>query len=392
MRFFRNFLCVFFVGTLSLFTVQAQDDQSPFSCFNAFEIHFPLGKNDFSRSEIQMDSRKMTAVYYLYQDKYTFWYKFIVHEEVRIDFSVSPSNAKDRYRAMVFNYGGDDFCDRYVNRTIDPVEAERSPIFGEDGRITYRNTINAAPGDTFYISVFSLNSGDCGHLFHAESDGISLTMHAVHQPCYNFVYLEAPDFTQAKIPLTDISLELFDFQEDGEAEEESATTDTTPKNPKEEEEESRTGYGSITSIEVESDNEHMVNVGDRLILNGVYFYNNTYAFKPGADRELDQLVEFMRMNPTLEIEIQGHSANNTEDIRPDPNFRGQGKAWNFKGSAFELSEMRAQAVRDYMLEKGISKKRLSAKGYGDTMKRVPDAQTFEEFEKNMRVEALVIKQ
>lgn len=362
-----------------------QQETGLFSCFNAFEIHYPLEKNDFARAEINLDGQKMFAVHYLYQDKYTFWYKFIVHEPSRIDFSVSPSNENDRYRAMVFKYGGGDFCDQYVNRTIDPLELQRAPIFGEDGHITYVNTIDAAPGDTFYVSVLGLNAGDCGHLFHTESGDYSLTMHAVHQPCYNFVYLEAPDYTQAKIPLTDVSLELSGIEE-------FAALDEVIEKPGPTEEEDKSGYSAITSIEVESENESMVSVGDRLILNEVYFYNNTYAFKPGAEVELDQLVEFLRFNSTLEVEIQGHSANNTEDIRPDPNFKGQGKEWNFKGSAFELSEMRARAVRDYLISKGISKKRITAKGYGDTRKRIPDAKTFEEFEKNMRVEALVVKE
>ena len=107
---------------------------------------------------------------------------------------------------------------------------------------------------------------------------------------------------------------------------------------------------------------------------------------------MDQLVQFLEMNPTVEVEIQGHTANNTEDIRPDPNFKGQGKEWNFKGSALKLSEYRADAVMAYLIEKGVSKKRLVSKGYGDSKKRVKDAKTFEEFEKNMRVEAVVTKQ
>jgi outer membrane protein OmpA-like peptidoglycan-associated protein len=124
----------------------------------------------------------------------------------------------------------------------------------------------------------------------------------------------------------------------------------------------------------------------------VFFYNNTFAFKPGATEELDQLVDFLNFNPTVEVEIQGHTANDTEDIRPDPNFKGQGKEWNFKGSALKLSERRAEAVMTYLIDKGVSKKRLVAKGYGDSQKRIPDAKTFEEFEKNMRVEAVVTKQ
>lgn len=360
----------------------SQETDKPFTCFNAFEITFPLHKNDFARTEIMVNESRVNALYYLYQDKYTFWYKFIASEDVTIQFSVSPSNDKDRYRALAFKYGKSDFCDKYVNETIEPVKPERVPIFDESQRITYRNTIEASKGDTFYVSVLSLNPDDCGHLFYAESGGEALSMHAIHQPCYNFTFLELPDFTQARMHEPDVELNL-DFEEEESAREESKVAELPEDN---------SGFESIKSIEVQSKDDELVSVGDRLILNEVYFYNNTYAFKPGAEAELDQLVDFLKFNPTLEIEIQGHSANDTEDIRPDPNYKGQGKAWNFKGSAFELSEKRAEAVRDYLISQGIEKSRLEAKGYGDTQKRIPDAETFEEFEKNMRVEALVIKQ
>ncbi len=388
MRFFQISVWVLFLWWGTAFLAIGQSGDLPFTCFNAFEIHYPLERNDFARTEITMDNRKVNALYYLYQDKYTFWYKLIVHEETTIDFSVTPSNEKDKYRALAFKYGGADFCDKFVNRTVDPVDVQRSPIFEEDGRMTYRNTIEASAGDTFYISVLSLNGEDCGHRFYTESRQKSMTMHAVHQPCYNFVYLDVPDFSQARMPLTDISLDLdyWDNEETlSEQETEITPENATNKSPK-------PGYGDISSIEVESEDKNLISVGDRLILNEVYFYNNTYAFKPGADKELDELVAFLVANPTIEIEVQGHSANNTEDIRPDPNFKGHGKEWNFKGSAFELSEKRAEAVRNYLVSAGINKNRLTAKGYGDTRKRVPEAATFEEFEKNMRVEALVIKQ
>ena len=312
----------------------------------------------------------------MYEDKYTFWYKFIATEDLDIDFSVSPSNKEDRYRAMLFKYGGADFCDRFVNESIEPEVVDRTPIFGNGGELLYKNSINAAQGDTFYVGVLSLNAEDCGHYLYIESGEENFSFHAIHRPCYNFALLEQPDFSTEKETQENVELLL------------PTSIDTVAS----QEEELMEGFTVLETIEVESTDEEFISVGDRLILNQVFFYNNTYAFKPGAKDELDQLVDFLNNNPTVEVEIQGHTANNTEDIRPDPNFKGQGKEWNFKGSALKLSEKRAVAVKDYLIEKGILKKRLSAKGYGDTMKRVPDAKTFEDFEKNMRVEAVVTKQ
>jgi len=346
------------------------------SCMNAQEILFPLNRNDFSKSEILMNESTVNALYYLYEDRYTFWYKFIATEDTEINFSVSPSNDDDRYRSILFEYGGSDFCDQLVNQNLQPTRVQRTPIFGESGDILYKNTIKAAEGDTFFISVLSLNAEDCGHYLYVESGEDRFSFHAIHRPCYDFSRLQQPDFSAKKEEEQDVNLSL-SFGDADTTNEESIP---------------ETGFSALQTIEVESEDDDFISVGDRLILNQVFFYNNTYAFKPGATEELDQLVNFLTVNPTVEVEIQGHTANDTEDIRPDPNFKGQGKEWNFKGTALKLSERRAEAVMYYLIENGVSKKRLVAEGYGDSQKRIPDAKTFEEFEKNMRVEAVVTKQ
>lgn len=375
------FLVITFITLLSLFgnTAQAQSDQ-PFTCFNAQEIKFPIGNNDFTQSEILMNDTKLNALYYLYQDKYTFWYKFIATEDIRIEFSVSPSNRNDRYRAVAFEYSGNDFCDKLVNEGVDPLNLKREALFTENG-ILYKNIIEASKGDTFYITVLSLNAEDCGHYLYMEAQHEKLSLHAIHRPCYNFQYLDMPDFSSSRQDLEDVDLEL-ELSELIEAD--SLAGDTVIVDPD--------AFAAITSLEVQAKEEGVVTVGDKLVLNQVFFYSNTYAFKSGAEEELDQLLVFLQVNENVEVEIQGHAANDTEMILPDPQFKKQGKAWNFKGSALKLSEMRAKAVEDYLIEGGIDKKRLTAKGYGDSQKRVANATTFEESEKNMRVEALIIKQ
>ncbi|HKK38050.1 MAG TPA: OmpA family protein, partial [Cryomorphaceae bacterium] len=307
-----------------------------------------------------MNESTINALYYLYEDRYTFWYKFIATEDLTIDFSVSPSNENDRYRAILFKYGGKNFCDKLVNENLQPQRVQRFPIFTDEGEILYKNTVEAEKGDTFYISVLSLNAEDCGHYLYIESGEQKFSFHAIHRPCYDFAGLQQPDFSTQKEVQEDVNLVL-------------PLESEVPIEP-----EPEVGFSALETIEVESDDDEFISVGDRLILNRVFFYNNTYAFKPGATEELDQLVGFLNMNPTVEVEIQGHTANNTEDIRPDPNFKGQGKEWNFKGTALKLSERRAEAVMAYLIEKGISKKRLIAEGYGDTQKRIPDAKTFDE--------------
>lgn len=369
---------VYLIGFLLLAPVIKAQTEEPLTCFNAQEILFPLENNDFSTSQIMLNKQKVNALYYLYNDKYSFWYKFIAQKDIKIEFSVSASNANDRYRAVAFKYGNADFCDRLINDNMQPMRLNRIPIFNADGSVLYKNSIEAAAGDTFYISVLSLNREDCGHFLYMEAEGQTLSVSAIHKPCYDFIYLEAPDFSAAKKIGYDVQIDLYLDKEAAAMPDDPLKADT--------------GFTALSTIEIQSKQDGFVTVGDRLVLNQVYFYNNTYALKPGAENELNQLVAFLNGNSTVEVEIQGHTANNNAEIIPDPNFKGQGKEWNFKGSAFALSEERANAVRDYLIANGINKKRIKAVGYGDTQKRIPEAATFEEFEKNMRVEALIIKE
>ena len=56
-----------------------------------------------------------------------------------------------------------------------------------------------------------------------------------------------------------------------------------------------------------------------------------------------------------------------------------------------LSENRAKSVMDYLITKGIDKKRLKATGYGDTKPVIADAQTEEDHQKNRRTEYRLYK-
>jgi outer membrane protein OmpA-like peptidoglycan-associated protein len=374
----KRLFILFLLVLISSHLYSQEEEDKPMSCLNAQEVLFPLVQNDFSKSEILMNESTVNALYYLYEDRYTFWYKFIATEDLTIDFSVSPTNKKDRYRAILFKYSGQDFCDKLVNENLQPRSAERFPIFGKEGEILYKNTIEASKGDTFYVSILSLSTEDCGHYLYIESGGDRFSFHAVHRPCYDFTQLQQPDFSTKKQEQEDVDL-LLTLNNGVVFEADSVL-------------EPKVGFSALGTIEVESEDDEFISVGDRLILNKVFFYNNTFAFKPGATRELDQVVDFLNMNATVEVEIQGHTANNTEDIQPDPNFKGQGKEWNFNGTALKLSERRAEAVTEYLIGKDISKKRLRAEGYGDKQKRIPDAKTFDEFEKNMRVEVVITKQ
>jgi outer membrane protein OmpA-like peptidoglycan-associated protein len=86
-----------------------------------------------------------------------------------------------------------------------------------------------------------------------------------------------------------------------------------------------------------------------VILKNIFFETNRYELTPASLVELDKLVVLLSENPTISIEISGH----TDNI---------GKA----DANLLLSESRAKAVVDYLASKKIDAKRLTYKGFGLT--------------------------
>jgi outer membrane protein OmpA-like peptidoglycan-associated protein len=92
-----------------------------------------------------------------------------------------------------------------------------------------------------------------------------------------------------------------------------------------------------------------IKVGEIVILNNIFFESDKFDLKPESTVELEKLLEFMEKNPSIKIEISGHTDNVGST------------AYNI-----ELSENRAKAVYDFLIEKNISPKRLQYKGYGES--------------------------
>ena len=92
-----------------------------------------------------------------------------------------------------------------------------------------------------------------------------------------------------------------------------------------------------------------IRTNDPVVLKNVFFATNEYTLLPESKAELGKLTEFLTKNPTLKIEIGGHTDNAGSD------------ELNRK-----LSENRAKAVYDFLINDGISKTRLSYKGYGSS--------------------------
>lgn len=101
----------------------------------------------------------------------------------------------------------------------------------------------------------------------------------------------------------------------------------------------------------------------------IYFELTKANLLPQSNAELDEVVQWMRQNPNVSIRLEGH----TDKIGDaDKNL--------------QLSRERVNAVREYLMVKGISGMRIEVKGYGDTRLVCPSP-----CERNRRVEMVITK-
>ncbi len=115
-----------------------------------------------------------------------------------------------------------------------------------------------------------------------------------------------------------------------------------------------------------------IDVNASVILKNIFFDFNKYEVKTTSQVELDKVIQLLTDNPTIKIEISGHTDNigSTAD--------------NLK-----LSENRAKAVIAYLANKGVAVKRLTFKGYG-AAQPVADNKTEEGRAINRRTELKVV--
>ena len=114
-----------------------------------------------------------------------------------------------------------------------------------------------------------------------------------------------------------------------------------------------------------------LNPGTAIVLRHVVFAQSEYALLPESEAELDKLVRTMQANPTLRIEIGGHT-DNIGDKRLNQ----------------VLSEYRAKVVAGYLIRHGISDTRITATGYGGT-RPIANNDSESQRAKNRRVEFIV---
>lgn len=114
-----------------------------------------------------------------------------------------------------------------------------------------------------------------------------------------------------------------------------------------------------------------VDKSDTIELANIFYDLDKATLRPESYVELKKLKSYLEKNPTLKIEIHGHTDNQgTEEHNQ------------------VLSENRAKSVYNYLIENGIAEDRLSFKGFGESIPKY-DNDTEEGRQKNRRTEYVI---
>ena len=119
----------------------------------------------------------------------------------------------------------------------------------------------------------------------------------------------------------------------------------------------------------------------KLKKNAIYFDVETYNLDPMFDNNLNYVINLLKDNPDLKLQLNGHIDNLEKDaIKDDPENK----------ELINLGNYRSKSVKDFLMKNGISSERLSAQDVGSDQPASRGTSPFS-LAKNRRVEFIIVK-
>ncbi len=116
-----------------------------------------------------------------------------------------------------------------------------------------------------------------------------------------------------------------------------------------------------------------IEVGAVVNLKSILFEIGSTTLLDESYSELNVVVDFLKTNPKVEIELEGHT-DNRGDVKKN----------------LELSQQRVDKIKSYLVSKGISARRIKGKGFGGS-RPIATSNTEEARRLNRRVEFRILK-
>jgi outer membrane protein OmpA-like peptidoglycan-associated protein len=442
MKRFKLFtICYFFI---SIYYAQI-GELDRFDCNYSKEITIPF---DFSETNSIIHPQLNQVVFYSYRDQFTYWYKITAKSNEKLIYSVTTINDSDSYVVYLYQYNSADFCKKLYSRNLKPITSPYYVGNGIQPNELSKNTIDIKKDNIYYISIVNTSLNNCGHNFKLSYGKDTLKVKAFHTPCKKDI--STLSITEKIIkPITKVKdsiailkpilatiikdtikindpilkpislntkIELF-VKDKKNLNLINANLSVTELDTKENKPLQNTikgkwemiydvakkykikctalGYTDL-QMTLEYNNTNIIEllleplkVGDIFIMKSIYFHPNTYALRKESAYDLGRLLEYMRNNSSVKIEIQGHT-NGDNKIYKNKAYENLGEEWNFKGSSKTLSLKRAEAIKKYLINNGIDSERLIPVGQGGNKPIIENPETMEDGQRNIRVEVVIL--
>ena len=416
-----------------------------FDCTYSKEITVPF---DFSETNSNTKPQLNQVVFYSYRDQFTYWYKITAKANEKLFFKVSTINDSDAYVVYVYQYNNPDFCNKLYSQKLKPLASPYYVGNGSESSESAINTLDVKKDNIYYISILNTSLNNCGHHFKLSYGKDTLKVKAFHTPCKKDIStlsvtqkivkptIKTKDsITTLKpkiaiiikdtakkidpilkpIPLeTKIELVVKDKKNlnlinanltviELDTKENSLIQNMTKGtwnmvydgSKKYKIKCTALGYTDLQmTLDYKTTNIieillEPLKVGDVFIMKSIYFHPNTYALRKESAEDLGKLLHYMTDNPSVKIEIQGHT-NGDNKIYKNKAYENLGEEWNFKGSSKTLSLKRAEAIKKYLINNGIDSERLIPVGQGGHKPIIEHPETMEDGQRNIRVEVVIL--
>lgn len=347
--------------------------------------------------------------YFIEREHNSVWYKFIVPYDAIFTFDLIPIRSDDDFDFLLFQYDGPNFCHDIADGKKIPVRTNISrkniEVQGRTGLSvgsvneyvpsgpgsSYSKPLKVKRGEIYYILVDNPFRENYGHTIylhfrrlHPESkfqeaptqEEYQIPVRKLHisvvdaktgAPLASNIFVEGlPDSVPSRYPvISQLDLNVLSYR-------------TYNINVVKE------GY-LLKSVPFIAKNDSLYTVvipikkmelGDRINLVNIKFDSDKTEILEKSLPALEQLGNFMEINPTVHIEIQGHV--NGESKRNKRRYR-------------KLSTARAEAIYDKLIAQGVDKSRMEYVGFGNAKMIYPTPVNNRQAEANRRVEVEITK-
>ncbi len=343
-------------------------------------------------------------LYFFEQEHNTVWYKIKAPYSTTMWFDIIPLKTDDDFDFLLFKNPGPAFCSRLPKGEVLPVRTNISRVSDLRGGRTglspdatanfipsgpgnpYSKAVEVKKGDEFLLVVDNPYRANEGHTIHLhfkkkkntgyirrKQEEASLKYHKVH---IKIVDQKTGEPVSANLTLSNGEKEakkingVSEYVFEGEV--------YRSYNIRAE----KKGYMFTTlqmTVFKKKDAEQIIKIqkieaGIKVALKNIRFEGDKTAILASSKKNLNALLRFMKQNPSVKIDIQGHV-----------NAPGQKNKKKHK----LLSEARAEAVFNHLILSGIEKERLIFRGFGNSQMIYPNPISDHQSEVNRRVEVMI---